>query len=244
MSFCARKSASCLSPSCYVRPSRSLIVFNFSSCKDDDRAGRKGMISRRHFVVGGALLGLSTPAGAALVCQDFPGFRRCSAGVTIDLGTARQECAEWCWAACVEAVFSFHGYPVAQRRIVEKVFQSDVCHPAIGPQIVEAIDGSWIDDRGNKFEANCEVLWDTQFQFGRADAVVQAARELEAGRPLILGAMGHATLLTAMTYSGNGILVQLNELIIRDPWPGNPNRRALTPMEAMNTNFLATVAID
>jgi len=203
------------------------------------------MISRRFFIAAaGGIFGLSTPARAALVCQDFPGFRRCSVGLTVDVGTARQQCAEWCWAACVEGVFAFHGYPVAQRRIVEKVFASNVCRPAIGPQIVEAIDGSWTDDQGNDFEAECDVLWDSQFQFGRPDAVVEAARELEAGRPLILGAMGHATLLTAMTYSGNGIAIQLNELVIRDPWPGNPNRRVLTPMEAMNTQFLAKVVID
>ena len=55
--------------------------------------------------------------------------------------------------------------------------------------------------------------------------------------------MGHATLLTAMTYSGNGFLVQLDQLIVRDPWPGNPNRRILTAQEAMNTNFLAKVAV-
>jgi hypothetical protein len=202
------------------------------------------MISRRHLIAAaGVVLGLSTPARAALVCQDFPGFRRCSVGVAVGVGTARQECAEWCWAACVEAVFRFHGHPVAQPRIVEKVFNSGICRAAIGPQIVEAIDGTWTDDRDNDFDAECEVLWDAQFQFGRPDAVVQAARELEAGNPLILGAMGHATLLTAMTYSGNGILVQLNELIVRDPWPGNPNRRALTLVEAMNTQFLAKVAI-
>jgi Papain-like cysteine protease AvrRpt2 len=173
----------------------------------------------------------------------LPGFRRCSVGVTVGVGTARQECVEWCWAACVEAIFTFHEHPVAQRRIVEKVFNSDICRGAIGPQIVEAINGTWTDDQDNNFDAECEVLWDSQFQFGRSDAVDQAARELEAGNPLILGAMGHATLLTAMTYSGNGILVELNELIIRDPWPGNPNRRALTLIEAMNTQFLAKVTI-
>jgi len=144
----------------------------------------------------------------------------------------------------VEATFAFHGHRVSQERIVEKVFDEELCLPAIGPQIVNAIDGEWTDDRGDDFTASAEVLWDTQFQFGRPDAVVQAARELEADNPLILGAMGHATLLTAMTYSGNGFAVQLEELVVRDPWPGSPNRRLLTLQEAMTTEFLAKIAVD
>ncbi|MGY3698659.1 hypothetical protein ACVIGA_008801 [Bradyrhizobium sp. USDA 3240] len=203
------------------------------------------MISRRHFIaVASGVLGLSRPARAGLVCTDFPNFRRCSVGVTVKVGSARQECEEWCWAACIEAVFAFHGYSVAQHRIVEKIFSGDICRAAIGPQIAQAIDGTWTDDRQRDFDADCDVLWDSQFQFGRPDAVAQAAQELEAGNPLILGAMGHATLLIGMTYSSNGIFGELNELIIQDPWPGNPNLRALTPTEAMNTTFLAKVAID
>jgi hypothetical protein len=164
-------------------------------------------------------------------------------GVEIRLATASQRCPEWCWAACIEAIFSFHRHPVSQRRIVEKVFGSDVCAPAIGPQIVSAINGEWIDDDGDTFEANADVLWDSQFSFGRPDAIIQAARELEADNPLIVGAMGHATMLTSMTYSGNGMAIQLNELVVRDPWPGNPNRRRLTPQEAVYTQFLAKVDI-
>jgi len=203
------------------------------------------MISRRHVLVGlgSGISSQAIPARAALVCHDFPGFRRCSVGITVSVETAHQQCAEWCWAACIEAAFALHGHRVNQYRIVGKVFNIDICRAAIGPQIVYAINGEWIDDENDNFYANCEVLWDTQFQFGRQDAVLQAARELEAGNPLILGAMGHATLLTAMTYSGNGFSFQLDELIIRDPWPGNPNRRALTLAEAMSTQFLAKVTV-
>jgi hypothetical protein len=82
------------------------------------------------------------------------------------------------------------------------------------------------------------VLWDAQFGFGRPDAIAIAAQELARNNPLILGAMGHATVMTAMTYSGNGQFIQINEVIIRDPWPGNPNRRgSLGPGGASNTIF-------
>lgn len=202
------------------------------------------MVSRRQLVFGaGALLAAPQEVAAGIVCRDFPGFRQCSVGVQVGLETARQRCPEWCWAACVEAIFGFHGYRVPQERIVEKAFGGDICRAAIGPQIAQAIEGSWRDERGRSFDATVEVLWDAQFRFGRPDAIIQAARELEADNPLILGALGHATVLTAMTYSGNGFAVQLNELIVRDPWPGNPNRRTLTLPEALATQFLAKVAV-
>lgn len=202
------------------------------------------MFSRRDVLIGGgAILGVSFPAHARLVCQDFPGYRTCSAGVTVALQTARQAKQNWCWAACIEAVFGFHDRKVSQRRIVEKVFGSDFDRPAMGPQIVFAVNGEWKDDSGDTFAAAAEVLWDSQFQFGRPDAVIQAARELEADNPLILGALGHATVLTAMTYSGNGYMVQLNELIVRDPWPGSPNRRTLSAQEAFATQFLAKIRV-
>jgi hypothetical protein len=132
---------------------------------------------------------------------------------------------------------------VRQERIVQRVFGAPFCAPAIGPQIIAAIDGSWLDDSENAFDARSQVLWDTQFGFGRPDAVVIAAQELEAGNPLILGAAGHATVMTAMTYSGNAFGVQINEIIVRDPWPGSPNRRSLSPQEALATQFLAKVQV-
>lgn len=206
------------------------------------------MMSRRKLVGVGAAAAaftLQRPSLARLACQDFPGFRTCTVGVTIGLPIARQRCPEWCWAACIEAIFTFHGHPTKQERIVEKVFgNAATCHAAIGPQIVAAIDGDWKDDRDDSFEASAEVLWDAQFAFGRPDAVLQAARELEADNPLILGALGHATVLTAMTYSGNGVAVQLNQLVVRDPFPGNPNRRNFTPQEAFATQFLAKVTVN
>lgn len=202
------------------------------------------MISRRQFVAGaGALIAMPELGEAGIVCRDFPGYRTCSVGVEVGLETARQRCREWCWAACIEAVFNFHGRRVRQERIVNKVYGGNICRSAIGPQIAHAVDGEWAEEGGDTFDASIEVLWDSQFQFGRPDAVIQAARELEADNPLIIGALGHATVLTAMTYSGNGFAVQLNELVVRDPWPGNPNRRVLTPQEAFATQFLAKVQV-
>jgi len=51
-------------------------------------------------------------------------------------------------------------------------------------------------------------------------------------------------MLTAMTYSGNQFTVRLEQLEVRDPWPGSPNRRILTVQEALATQFLAQVNVD
>ncbi|MBY5585076.1 C39 family peptidase [Rhizobium leguminosarum] len=186
----------------------------------------------------------SRSAFAGLQCSDFPGYRTCTSGVSIGGITAQQECSEWCWAACVEAIFAFHGRQVSQERIVEKVFGGAVCSPAAGPQIATAIDGEWTTDEDDEvFDAQADVLWDTQYGFGSQDAIAQAAQALAAGNPLILGAMGHATMMTAITYSMNAYGVQINQVLVRDPWPGNPNLRALTPQEAMSTQFLAKVEV-
>ena len=202
------------------------------------------MLSRRTVLLSvGSLPILSRSSSAKLQCQDFPNLRRCTTGLNINLNTARQRLPHWCWAACIEAIFDFYGYNVSQERIVEKVFGDDVDEAAMGPQIVEAVDGSW-ESGDDTFTASATVLWDTQFNFGRPDAIVQAAGELENDRPLIIGAFGHATMLTAMTYSGNGVAVQLEQLVVRDPWPGNPNRRALSLQEAMGTQFLAKIEVE
>lgn len=201
------------------------------------------MISRRTMVIGLVPALYSQAAIARLSCRDYPPFRRCSVGLDINVDTARQQRQNWCWAACVEAIFKFHGYSVSQKAIVDKVFGADVDLPAIGPQIISAVDGQWTDDNGASFDASATVLWDTQFNFGRPDAVLEAARQLENDRPLIIGALGHATVLTAMTYSGNGFNTQLEQLVVRDPWPGRPNRRLLTAQEALATQFLARIDV-
>ncbi len=201
------------------------------------------MLSRRAAILGLGSTAISEAAFAGLACQDYPGFRTCTVGVDVLVDTARQQLPHWCWAVCIQAVFEIGGHIVNQQRIVQKVFGIDVDRSAYGPEIVAAVAGRWIDDDDRSFEANATVLWDSQYSFGRPDAVVQAARALEIGRPLIVGALGNATLLTAMTYAGNGFNLQLEQLVVRDPWPGNPNRRVLSLQEALGTQFLAQVDI-
>jgi hypothetical protein len=157
---------------------------------------------------------------------------------------ARQRCPNWCWAACIEAVFALNGYSVDQEAIVAKVFGRSQCKTTSGPGIVQAINGRWTRSDGDSFTAEADVLWDAQNYFEQPNAIPRAAHELAAGRPLILGTLGHATVMTGMTYllarTGK---YRIQEIVVRDPWPDNPNRRALTREEQRELGFLTRVTV-
>jgi hypothetical protein len=204
----------------------------------------------RRTVLAGIAAGIALPSGpatAALRCGpfDFRGVQLCEVGIDSRVRgvSAQQRNSQWCWAACISGIFAYHGCAVSQRRIVAQTYGHAVNLPAHGPQIAAATSQEWETDDGNWFSAECEVLWDTHFFVARPDAAIEAARELADDNPLIVGATGHAMVLTAMTYArdvaGNG---QPLSLTVRDPWPGR-GRRQLSPQEWAGTSFLAKVII-
>lgn len=204
-------------------------------------------IQRRQFLAGfaGAFTLAAAGARADIACMPYEdGVEVCQVGLRIapEVTTAQQECEYWCWAACIESIFALRGYEVSQTEIVERVYAQPVCAPAIGAVIAEAASGTWLTHDGRRFTARTDVLIDANAGIWRQDAAVVAARELQADRPLIVGAMGHAVLLTALTYGrdGNGNY-EILEAVVRDPWPTNPNRRVLSAMEAQEMFFLAAV---
>jgi hypothetical protein len=206
------------------------------------------MLLRRELLTGlAAALILPRRASAEIACQPWgEGQEVCQAGLKFapEMTTAEQQCPYWCWAACIESIFAIDGFRVPQQQIVARVYGGVVCAAADGPTIARAVSGQWQDDAGRAFNASCDVVIDQQYGVWRNDAPLLAAKELEAGRPLILGALGHAVLLTAMTFGrdayGN---TQVGEMVIRDPWPTNPNRRTLSMQEAQQISFLATVQV-
>ena len=83
---------------------------------------------------------------------------------------------------------------------------------------------------------------DANIGLWRPDAAAVAGAELTAGRPLIVGTVGHAVLLTAVNYAhDNRGNLQILEMVVRDPWPTSPNRRVLSQMETQQMYFLAAV---
>ena len=207
--------------------------------------------SRRNFMIGAgaALAGTSLlPAQAEILSRNLGnGMTMFTVGLpSFTLRTAEQKCANWCWAACIEGIFRTSGRSVSQTRIVSRLFgRPDICLPATGPQIINTINGSWQTDSGAPFQASAMPLVDLQMRVVQPNAIARVANELSRGRPLINGALGHATVLTAMSYImdrfGN---YQITELIVRDPMPGPSfGRRRLTPMETAQTIFIAQLMV-
>lgn len=171
--------------------------------------------------------------------------RNCSVGFRIGRITAQQECDQWCWAACIEAAFKLYGYRISQRKIVEKVFGPGLpCRPSIGPQIAAAVEGYWTDSNGSSFYATTRTHTDLQFGIQDPLALQNVSRYLAENTPVIVGALGHATLLTGMSWlEDNFGQWRLTEMIVRDPWPGNLNRRRLTPQEFWGTTYISAVIV-
>ena len=222
------------------------------------------MISRRFLMAGlpAAAVAYAPAVRANTRCSaaDAQGYQQCVSGIELGrMETVRQRCNDWCWAACIQAVFSLQGRETAQEWAVEKIFGSSKCRPdgdgATPAQIIRAINGEWIDQYGFKFQAGAQALPDaalivstsvpgqggslatdaaTQLFFN--DGAKQLVSDLERGNPLIIGAVGHATVLTEANYvkhrSGS---IRLTELIVRDPWGDSPNPVSYTHLRAHET---------
>lgn len=203
-------------------------------------------VDRRQFLsgLGGAVALAATGARADMTCEPYGGSQICQVGLRFspEVMTAQQECEYWCWAACIESIFAIKGFEVSQAEIVERVYAEPVCMPAFGPQIAQAASGSWLSHDGRSFSARADILIDANEGIWRDDATYIAAEELRADRPLIVGALNHAVLLTALTYAEHGDgSVEVLEAIVRDPWPTSPNRRVLSQYEVNQIFFLASV---
>src|SRR5579864_8920920 len=66
-----------------------------------------------------------------------PGIQMCAAGLAAPVAPiAIQQMPEWCWAACIEAVFRYYGHYVPQDEIVKQTWGQIVNLPGQPQQIV------------------------------------------------------------------------------------------------------------
>ena len=82
--------------------------------------------------------------------------------------------------------------------------------------------------------------------FGIRDpfALQRASGYLADDVPLIVGALGHATLLTEIVWlEDNFGNTQLEQLVVLDPWPGSSGRRLLSPAEVFGTTYIAAILV-
>lgn len=168
--------------------------------------------------------------GISCTPPDGWGNQICTTGIPsaeMQMVYAAQRQSQWCWAASLEMIFRYYGMPIRQEQIVRETFGQEINLPARKEVILGNVNRTWIA-RGRHFRVSSDFTTITP------DV---AAWELMEKRPLIVGTMGHAMVLTAMTYqramNGAGQPVQV---LVRDPWPGNGGRRALSLTEQAGIN--------
>jgi hypothetical protein len=168
-----------------------------------------------------------------------PYVSRCTDGIRSELLPvgAYQQASEWCWAASIEMVFSYYGHRVSQKRIVKETWGAVVNMPGDPEQILENLNRTWKDEHGNTFSSTADSV-----SANAANAVV----DLKNNRPLIIGALGHATVLTALTCDVDNAsrAWAVVAATVRDPWPTNGGRRILTAQEWNNINFAARIVVE
>lgn len=206
-------------------------------------------MNRRDFLIGGATIGVvSSPAGAAIRCG-LPmsgGVQICESGIpNIQHYGATMRCPQWCWAACIQTIFAYSGRYLPQEQIASKLFGKAACGPANSSQIVKTISaGSWTDHADRFFRANTVTLADSSIGIINQNMGVDALQYLNVNRPLIIGALGHATVLTSIHYLRDALgRIQVQGVIVMDPWPGSPPFRKLSPQELFGTQLLLAVVV-
>jgi hypothetical protein len=192
------------------------------------------------------LLG-TRPAAADVKCgrfsyTDYGMAQVCDAGipsheldVTAQLEPNVQLQSNWCWAAAISGVFAYYGHPVSQARIVREAYGGIANMRGTTRAIMESLNRDWVDDANRPFRVSADTFsanW------------ITATQDLAQNRPLIVGSLGHAMILTAAEYTrfpnGNG---RVQGVIVRDPWPTNPRRRTLSPQEAYGVQMLIRIRV-
>jgi hypothetical protein len=198
-------------------------------------------------LVAACSLAVARPASADVKCgqyqsTDYGMAQICDAGipsgeldVTAKLEPNVQLQSNWCWAAAISGVFAYYGHPVSQARIVREAYGGIANMRGTPQAIMGSLNRDWVDDAGRPFEVSANMF---------SASWVTAAQDLAQNHPLIVGSLGHAMILTAAEYTrfanGNG---QVRGVIVRDPWPSNPRRRALSTREAYGVQMLIRIRV-
>ena len=183
----------------------------------------------------GLLPGVARAAGECMR-PDHLGVQRCSVGIHSNIANVfarSQENTQWCWAACIEMLFRYYNHPVSQARIVNETFGNIVNMPAGPWNILRALNRQWTDDNGRVFFVQADTM---------TANLITAHDDLFANNPLIVGTLGHAMVLTGISYDRTRFGSQITEMVVRDPWQRR-GRRVLNLQEAFNISFLVRVRI-
>jgi hypothetical protein len=161
-----------------------------------------------------------------------PYVQRCDVGIPFQAATQKakqQHMSEWCWAASISMAFAYHGYEVTQERIVSEAWGEVLNIPGSPEAILKSVNRPWEADDRRKFISRGDP-YTVNIQ-----TVVQ---DLQNNDPVLIGTMGHMMVLTHVGWVQNAAgQWQIVDATVRDPWPFNPSRRVLSPLEWSNTNI-------
>lgn len=135
---------------------------------------------------------------------------------------ARQRSENWCWAACTQMVLNYQGVNVSQEQIVERVFGARVDRPGSAQNIVQGASGWYVD--GSSIAAKADYSFIPQ----------KMIDDLINKYPLVIGLsmpgqnVGHAYVLTGISFLKQGDAIFPQSVILRDPWPDNQSRLVLS----------------
>lgn len=144
--------------------------------------------------------------------------------------TTRQRNSNWCWAACAQMVLNYQGVKVSQERIVKRVFGNERNSPGTAYDIAKGANEWQLDNYTiHAYVENPNSTTPKSF-----------INDLRDKYPLVVGlrmpnqTIGHAYVLTGISFriEDNQYLPQ--EVILRDPWPENPSRLKLTWQDFRN----------
>jgi hypothetical protein len=142
--------------------------------------------------------------------------------------------SQWCWAAAISMIFAHYGHPVGQARIVQDAYGGIINMPGSPAAILSSLNRIWVDDRGVQFQVAANPF---------TANYLTAITDLRDNHPQIIGALGHAVVLTAMRYVITPGGPQVVEAIVRDPWPYSPSRRQMTAQEWYNVQLAAQIRV-
>lgn len=190
-------------------------------------------------------IGASSTASALINCSPYysQGIQQCESGIDSRLAfisAKKQRDTLWCWAACIEMVFSYYGLSVSQETIVQQTWGAVVNRGVNSFQILANLNRPWVDSTGRAFYATGDASSRTNYMTAAQDLYNNMPLIIVTGRP----ERAHAMVLTSLQYLrdqyGRGEVISA---VVHDPWE-NEGRRILSVEEWSKVFFLASIRVN
>lgn len=133
---------------------------------------------------------------------------------------AQQRQMNWCWAACTQMVLNYQGVQVTQEEIVQRVFGGQYDRGGTAYDIAKGANG-W-NTKGQKIVSRVENP--------NTVTAKSLVMDLRDKYPLVIGlrmpgqTVGHAYVMTGISFYIKNNTYYPQEVILRDPWPENESR--------------------